>query len=339
LKSKKNKNYKFVIGFTILLFCAFAVGGAFLGTYYYFVSETNQSFEENMEELIAEINETNEMVSEFNQGNTIDEDLTRKELPELINKLVQARGKLQKLSVSEGHRLAHANLLKALEANIDFYKHLLSMLDSSRFEEISDDYNSMNKNETELRKYYSDFSIRDLTISIPDATNTFINNSKNYGRELIRLSQDSDIIQDQSREFLLKLDDVSRRFLSFKTDYSEELQDIRSGSGSYDELLTLIDNQSGDYMDLKRDFLSITIPSTDNNSAKAVHDAFNAMLIEHENFIVQLRYSITEEKLRSTNGPLSTDDIKTLYSEANKLFVSVNEKHNNFIRTLVEFRK
>ena len=79
------------------------------------------------------------------------------------------------------------------------------------------------------------------------------------------MSQDSDIIQDQAREFLLKLDDVSRRFLSFKTDYIEELQEIRSGSGSYDELLTLIDNQSGDYMDLKRDFLSITIPSTDNN--------------------------------------------------------------------------
>lgn len=337
MKPKKKKSNKLLITCLTLILSAVVIAGVFLGTYYYMMNESLGSVESGIKDYVKQINDVNKRLGSLNKGQTLDTELAKKELPGDIEKLLNIKDNAQKFTSTERYKESFDNLVEGLNNNINLYKQILAVLQNPNSKDLQNAYNDLNKYKDECLNHYALFNVKDMKIDLPQEALQFVNSASAYTLELAKSRRDSDIKNSQAVDFSSKLDGISQRFVPLKTDYSQQLQKVRSGNGSFNDILNLIDQHKDQYNTIKKDFLSLIVP---DDNARAVQTAFKGVLDSYESsYLPQIKFSVTNEQAKTTpSTPLKSDDIKGIYADANTNFSKMSDKYEAFLKAFNDYK-
>ena len=108
--------------------------------------------------------------------------------------------------------------------------------------------------------FYSLIDIHNIKIELPKTSLTFIDNVLNYSYIAVMIKKETDIKLQQNQEFISKIDDLSRNFLDAKTNYYSYVIKVRKKEMSYDDLLSLVDDNFTKLSTVQTNFKSLSIP-------------------------------------------------------------------------------
>lgn len=333
-KEKKKKSNKIVNILICIVVLSFLIVGVFYGTYSYMITKSADSYEKNMSEHITTLNNINKKVAVFVKDQTIDTEAAKKGLSACIDELVALKSDLQGEVPSEQYKISHANIIDGVQSNAQIYRQILSILQNPSSNDIDKAVNNLTKYREECVKNYAQFSLKDKRVELPKEASAFIENSTSYTLELIKIKKDLDIKNAQNLEFSEKLNTVIAKFVPLKIDFKVQLQKIRTGIGSYDDVLALIDQNKEQYAALKKEYSSITPPQT----ASKVFYAFNSVLDDYNLFLQEIRFAVTNEKLMPKNKPLDEISLKNLYTTSDERFSTLETNYDNFLKSFTDYK-
>jgi uncharacterized coiled-coil DUF342 family protein len=339
-ESTKNKKTKKVIStfFSLILFAILSVG-VFYGTYYFVIDKSASSYEVNVKQHIKDIVEENKKVSGYSKNNTLNSENSAaiiKGLTDITSKLNVLKTSASNEIPTEKYKVAHNNLLEGLNNNILLFKQILLMLQNPNSKDLDNSLSALDKYRAETTKNYQLFSVNNLKISLPKEAETFITNASNYISEISKINRDMEIQSSQILEFSQQLDTIVTKYEPLNSDFSLQLQKVRSKGSTYDELLKSIDEYKENYISLKKDFTAVSVPL----KAKKIHSSFSSVLDEYNLYLQELKFAVSTEKTKAaeTKTSLTEETLKSLYSSATSKYLTLDNKYKNFFKDYTTFK-
>lgn len=336
-KTKNKKGKKSIITFFSTILLAIISIGVFYVTYHFTVSKSANSYEASIKKHINDIEAENKKVSTYSKNNTIDSSSIDSIITTLNNntaKLNALKATLNNEVPTEKYRISHNNLIEGLNNNILVFKQITAMLENENSRDITESLAALESYKSKTLENYKLFSVKNLKISLPKETETFIKNTTNYLTELSIINKELEIQNAQNLEFSEQLDAVIAKFVPLKSDFSLRLQRMRTGSESYDSVISAIDELKDKYSSLKKDFASIAIPT----KAKKIYNSFNGILSDYNLYIEELKFAVSNEKTMTNGTALNDATIKSIYSTATDKYLTLDNNYNNFLKAYSDFK-
>lgn len=327
--SKKNL-FKIVLFISIIMTSI----GIFLASYYSSINKVYDSYETNLATNINSINEVNNNISQFNSNQTIDVDYAKEQLPNIIKDLSNIRNTLAIAEPSSKYKKDHENLKSGLDKNLLLYRQSLAILNNPSGSDVETSMANLKTYRNDCMDLYSLVDIENLKIELPKTSLTFIENVLNYSSSAVMIRKETNIKLQQNQEFISKIDDLSRNFLGAKTNYHSSVIKVRKKEISYDELLSLVDNNFIKLSAIQTNFKALSIPP----AAIPTYETFKILLSIHEDYLRDFRLALSSEKVQSLSAVVDSSVLDALYTYSNARFIEVESSYNSFIKAYTELK-
>ena len=328
--NSKKKMFRIILSLSIII----ASIGIFLATYYSSINKVYDSYETTLVTNINGITEVNKNIAQFNSSQTIDIDYAKKQLPNIINDLSKLRDNLSNLDSSSKYQKQYENLKLGLDKNLLVYRQSLAILNNPSGNDVEVSMENLKTYRNDCMNLYSLIDVKNTKIELPETSLSFIDNILNYSSSAVMIRKETDIKSQQNQEFIDKIDDLSRDFLSSKSNYYSYVLKIRKKEMSYDEVLTLVDNNFVKLSDLQSKFKTLSIP----HPAIATYEAFKALLSIQESYLRDFKLALTSEKIQALNAVVDSSTLDSLYTSSNTRFGEAQNYYNNFIKAYTDLK-
>ena len=182
--------------------------------------------------------------------------------------------------------------------------------------------------------FYSLIDINNIKIVLPQTSLTFIDNVLNYSYSALMIKKEADIKSQQNQEFINKIDSLSSSFLDTKTNFYSYVIKVRKKEMSYDDLLSLVNDNFTKLSKVQTNFKSLSIPP----SAIPTYEAFKALLDIYESYLRDFKLALTSEKIQALSAVVDPSTLDALYTSSNAKFSEVENSYNDFIKVYTELK-
>lgn len=331
-KKKNNTAFKVV---TIVLSIIILITAVFLSTYYFFSKKSYTSYEKNLNSTLKDITKINESMNSFIDGQTIDSNKTKLDLPEKINSLVKHQHKIEQLNPTDKYIKTQETLLQGLTNNILTYKQIIAILNNPEGTDLDISLNNLNNYKEKCITSYSSISNKKLTITLPIESTKFINNTSYFTNQLIKLKKDKDILQSQNNDFINSLNNILSKFISIKTNFYPYVINARNNIGTYDDAIDLANKNKTQLQSIKKDFANITVPA----KTGTVYNALKKLIEDYDLYIQNFIFDVTNEKAQPADNKLDKKTADTIYINSNTKLEETNKDYENFNKLFKEFKQ
>jgi len=321
----KGKIFKVMLILSIILISI----SIFLASYYIFVNKVYDSYKTTLVTNINGINEVNLNIAEFNTNQTIDVDYARKQLPNIIKNLSTFRDKLANSQPTSKYKKDNENLKLGLDKNLLIYRQTLAILNNPSGRDVEKSLADLKTFRNDCMDFYSLINIRNVEISLPKTSLTFIDNVLNYSYSAVMIRKETDIKSQQNQEFITKTDELLVNFLDSRTNLYSNVIKVRKKEMSYDDLLSLVEDDLTKLNKIQNDFKSLSVPP----SAIPTYEAYKPLLIKHESYLRDFKLALTSEKTQTSSSKVDPSTLDGLYTSSNLLFNQVQSSYNDFVKT------
>lgn len=331
-KQENNKKKIIIIVGSVIGFIALAVG-IFYAAYYAYIGNSYSTYENNLKSCISKINAQNSKTAELYKGTSLNLKTAKKGLSGIIDKLSDVKDNINSVTPPDKYRAIYKNLSDGLDNNISMYRAINDMLGSSNFDDTS--LSTAAKYRDDCMKYYSDINYKDININLTDDSITFVNNALKYLTNLYKTNKDKEIKQNQNTDYLNSMDSIINNFTSLKTDFSGLTANARSGSQTYDDVLSAVDKNSQAVQALSQSLDKVTLPS---DKASDVNDAVKKAVDDYSTYLQNFKYALTNEKAQAQNGPVDSATLTQFYADSDASFSTFNDDFNNMIKVYSDYK-
>jgi hypothetical protein len=326
VKGNKNRNK-----FRIMLFLSIITTSIviFATSYYSSIYKVYDSYEDSLLNNMNSINEANKTIAIFNSNQTIDIDYAIEKLPNIIENLSTLRSQLEILEPTSKYKKEHENLRYGLDNNLLMYKRALVILNNPSNNDVNDSIETLKTFRDDCMDFYTKISIADNTITLPQTSLSFIDNLLNYSHSAFMIKKESDIKDLQVKDFTNKIDSLSKDFVDTKTNYYSFALKVRKNEMLYNEVLSLVNDNSIKLNDFKNDFnKNLSVPSP----AIATYEAFRPLFQLYESYLTDFKLALTSERVQTLSSLVDSATLDTLYDSSNAKLLEVDNAYNNFIK-------
>ena len=328
--NSKRKIFKIILFLSIIMTSI----GIFLASYYSSINKVYDSYETTLVTTINGINEINKNIAQFNSNQTIDVDYAKEQLPNIIKDLSNLRDDLANSNPSSKYKKDYENLKSGLDKNLLIYRQTLAILNNPSGKDVETSMENLKTYRNDCMNFYSLIDIHNIKIELPETSLTFIDNVLNYSYSALKIKKETDIKSQQNQEFISKIDDLSSDFLDTKTNFYSYVIKVRKKEMSYDELLSLVDDNFIKLSKLQTNFKSLSIPP----SAIPTYEAFKALLDVYESYLRDFKLALTSEKIQALSAVVDSSTLDALYTSSNVKFNEVENCYNDFIKVYIELK-
>jgi hypothetical protein len=330
--SNSNK-YKFKI--ILFLSVIFISIGVFAITYYTSINKASDSYRDSLVTNMNSINEVNKSIAIFNNNQTIDVNYAKEQLPNIIENLSDLSAHLTTSDSMSKHKKDYANLKSGLDNNLLIYRTALLVLHDASASDVEESMESIKTYRDNCLYFYATIDIKETKITLPQTSLTFIDNLLNYSYSAFMTKKETDIKQQQVQDFLNIIDGFSKEFLDIKTNYYFYAIQVRKNEMSYNQLLSVVEDNSKKLKNLKTDFnKSFSIPI----SAIPTYETFRPLFQLYETYLSDFNIALTSEKVQSLNNILDPSALDALYISSNIKFNEVTNYYDDFIKVHLELK-
>ncbi len=330
MKHKKNKAVITIV--SILAFILLAAG-IFYGTYYMIIGKSSTSYEENIKEIVEKVNNINSSTSSMLKEQTIDPDKIRKDMPSKIDALSKQKEELSSMTATDKYTKDHDNLINGVDKNILMYRQIDAILRNPAGKDVDKAGEDLKKYRDEAIESYSLVNIKNIKVGFPDSSIKLVDYTSNYVNELVKLSRDKEISQNQNLEFINNLDAIISKFSTINSNLTIQMSKVRNEKGNMDNVTALAEKNKDQLSSIQQEFLSLTVPSKAVNCYKL----FKTTLENFDTYLESFIYSANNEKLSGSD--LSAEKVSELYAEPNSKFNDIAKGYSGFLKAYSEFRE
>ena len=308
--------------------------GIFLTSYYSSINKAYSSYKTTLVANINGINDANKNVSQFNSDLTIDVDYAKQQLPIIIKDLANLRNTLASSQPTTKYIKDHENLLSALDKNLLIYRQTLAILNNPSGSDVGRSVEDLKTFRNDCISFYSLVDINNVEISLPKTSLAFIDNVLNYSYSAVMVRKETDFKFEQNKEFISKLDVLSAEFITTKTNFYSYVLKVRKKDMSYDNLLSLVDDDFAKLGEVQTSFKNLSVP----DSAIPSYESFKTLLDDNENYLRDFKLALTSEKVQTLKAAVDPSILDSLYASSNTLFIEVEGSNNNFNKDYTQLK-
>ncbi|MBU3128515.1 hypothetical protein LGL55_04645 [Clostridium tagluense] len=329
--NKKRKTFKIILFLSIIMTST----GIFFASYYSSLNKVYASYETTITKNIKGINEVNKNIEQlFNTNGTIDVEYAKKQLPSSINDLTKLKDNLTNSKPTSKYKKDHENLKLGLDNNLSIYRQALAILNDPSGSSANEFGTTLKTYRNDCMNFYSLIDIYNVKIALPKTSLTFIDDVLNDSYMAIRMQVEEDIKSNQTKEFISKIDTISKSFLDIKINYYSYVLKVRKNNMSYDDLLLLIGDNLVKLSNVQTTFKSLSIPT----STAATYESFKPLLGMYENYLKDFKLALTNEKIQALSAAVDSSTSESLYTSSNLKFAELENYYSVFIKTFIELK-
>lgn len=317
-----------LLGATLIILSFFTAYGLIMDNSY-------NDYEKSIKNSVSEITKLNESTSSLISGQTINEKKAEKLLPALVDNLQSIDKKLQKLTPTSKYKANHYDLVNGLENNINLYKQMLLIIKNQQAKDIGDSLKNIQQFANSCSDNYSKINIDDIKIAFPDITNKFTNNFINFTNKVVEQSNQNEITSSQSNDFINKITDLENKYQSIKVDFKPYVTKIRSGNGTYDDLIANINKSQNDISSLKLEFSNLTVPQNGTNIFKT----FKKLLDDYDLYVQNFKFNVETEQSYVTGGNKDNNTLNNLYKTTDSKLLDLSNEYSDLTKAIEQYKK
>ncbi|WP_373897507.1 hypothetical protein ACER0A_012455 [Haloimpatiens sp. FM7315] len=324
-----------LLKFSILLGILTIIMLVFFSTYYFSINNSFKNYENNINSVVSSINKINDNIGSLYSTSEDTTKILLDSLPSKVNLLNNIKHKLNTINPSAKYKKSYEYLYKGLDNNILTYNHLINLLKEPLNKDYEKNINKLNDSFDSCQKYYTLFSTKNSAILLPNNLKNIIIHSTNYVYDYMRKERDKEISKNQIIEFYNKIDEVYSQFNSLKTDYLVQLKNPREDHKLYDSLDSKLDKDLEKAKNLKKMLYEISIPEDKMN----IYNSLKNLLYSYDNYIQSFKYTVSIEKIKTSNKAVKVEELDALYIDANNKLSEVDMYYDSFVKLYNEFKK
>lgn len=317
--------------FRIILFLAIVIAsiGIFATSYYASINKVYDSYEGFLLNNMNGITKVNKTIAMFNSNQTIDVDYAKQKLPNIIETLSTLRSLLEASEPTSKYEKQHETLKSGLDNNLLMYRRALVILDNPSSSDVEASIENLKTYRDDCIDFYTTINIADTKITLPQTSLSFIDNLLNYSYSAFMIKKEADIKYLQVQEFINKTDSFTKDFLDIKINYYSYAIEVRKNEMLYNELLSLINDNSTKLNSLKTDFnKNFSVPSP----AIPAYETLRPLFQLYESYLSEFKLALTSEKVQTLSAVVDSTTLDAIYDSSNSKFNEVENSYNNFIK-------
>lgn len=322
--------------FKILLFPSIIilVIGIFLASYYTSIYKVYDSYKVTLVANINSINDINKNTAQFNSNQTIDVDYAKEQLPTIIKDLSVLKNNLANSDPTSKYKKDHENLSSGLDKNLLIYRQTLAILNNPSGRDVGTSVENLKTYRNDCMNFYSLVDINNIQIVLPETSLVFIDNVLNYSYSAVMIKKETDIKSEQNQAFISKIDALSVSFLDSRTNFYSYVTKVRGKEMTYDDLLSLVDDDFTKLSEVQTNFKSLSVPPT----SIPTYESFKILLDNHENYLRDFKLALTSEKIQALSAAVDPSSLDALYTSSNALFSKVQSSNNDFNKLYTQLK-
>ena len=276
---------------------------------YYNLNE-NSSFR-NLKSISLNINKINDDLSSLVKDYTIDTNKTKKYLNESIQSLNTMSNSLSTLDIDSKNISIKNKLTSSINSTINLYDKCLSILSDPENIIDSSIVTSVSDLKNECSSTYSSLKENNIDISFNKDTDLFFENFIYYINTILKINGDLNFKNTQSREFIYKLQSLSRTLDVLNEDLFIAIDKIREDNRDLNVIIDDIYSKEKTYDDIKISIYSLSIPEGNSDIYDSLLEYSNAYKI----YLNSIKESVILEKSLSSKD-LTSKYIDKLYKDS-----------------------
>ncbi|MBK5240833.1 hypothetical protein [Clostridium sp.] len=323
--------------FRIILFLSIVIVsiGIFATSYYTSINKVYNSYEDSLLNNMNDITKVNKTIATFNSNQTIDVDYAKEKLPNIIESLSTLRAQLWASEPASKYENQYENLMFGLDNNLLMYRRALVILSNPSSSDVDVSIENLKTYRDDCIDFYTTINIADTKITLPQTSLSFIDNLLNYSYSAFMIKKEADIKYLQVQDFINKIDILTKDFSDIKTNYYSYAIKVRKNEMQYNELLSLIQDNSTKLNSLNTKFnKNFSVPSP----AIPTYETFRPLFQIYESYLSDFKLALTNEKIQTLSMGVDSTTLDPLYDSSNAKFVEVENSYNNFIKVCTDLR-
>ena len=326
--NKKWTKTVLILSIVLILVCIF------LATYYSSVNKVYHSYKTTLITNVNSINEINQNISQFNDNQTIDVNSARKQLPNIIKNLSKLKDNISNSEPTSRYKKDNESLISGLSKNLLIYRQTLAIINNPSGKDVKKSSEDLKTFRNDCMNFYSLVDIKDIEIALPKTSLVFIDNVLNYSDSAVMIRKETDIKSQQNQEFITNTNELSTNFLNARTNLYLNVLKVRNNELSYDDILSLVDDEVTKLGIVQNDFNNLSVPP----SAIPTYQAFKPLLDTQDSYLRDFKLALTSEKVQALNEVVGSSKLDALYTSSNVLYVDVQTSYNNFIKVYTDLK-
>ena len=276
----------------------------------YYNLNKNSSFR-NLKSISLNINKINDDLSSLVKDYTIDTNKTKKYLNESIQSLNTMSNSLSTLDIDSKNIPIKTKLTLSIDSTINLYDKCLSILSDPENIIDSSIVTSVSDLKNECSSTYSSLKENNIDISFNKDTDLFFENFIYYINTILKINGDLNFKNTQSREFIYKLQSLSRTLDVLNEDLFIAIDKIREDNRDLNVIIDDIYSKEKTYDDIKISIYSLSIPEGNSDIYDSLLEYSNAYKI----YLNSIKESVILEKSLSSKD-LTSKYIDKLYKDS-----------------------
>lgn len=328
--SNKKKIFKILLFPSIIIL----VIGIFLVSYYTSINKVYDSYKVTLVSNINSINKINKNTSQFNSNQTIDIDYAKQQLPNIIKNLSALRDNLTNSEPTSKYKKDSENLSLGLDKNLLIYRQTLAILNNPSGNDVGTSVENLKTFRDDCMNFYSLVDVNNIEMVLPETSLVFIDNVLNYSYSAVMIKKESDIKSEQNQAFINKIDGLSVSFLDSRTNFYSYIAKVRSKEMSYDDLLSLVNDDFTKLSQLQTEFKSLSVPPT----SIPTYESFKILIDNYESYLRDFKLALTSEKIQALSAVVDPSSLDALYTSSTALFTKVQSSNIDFNKVYTKLK-
>lgn len=330
-KSSIFKNRNLWIAFSTLMLVLIIL----FGTYYLFAQKANNGYVSLLIQQKNKIDAANKSAAKAlkNIGSLDTEDQDK--LKSIISKvsdseslITNAYNALLKISPSAKYKTQYNNYVKAVILNKKIFTQTNLILKNTKSKDLKKATDALYEYVAEAANSYEAARLGKSYIMLPTDIIALPDNVAAYANKAYEQYVSNTILLEQYNTYYASMDEVNSKFQNVMTDLNLNLEKIKNGNASLEQIYILIEDKFSQLNDISDKYNSINVPS---NIAKD-HQSFNDILNSYTNYCQDFKTSLTQFEEAGDNA-LKLDEVNTNFTNLEKVYKTIYDSYSNFTET------
>ncbi|ADL53349.1 hypothetical protein [Clostridium cellulovorans] len=295
-------------------------------SYLYFSRPQYTEYENSVKAYEKQIVSINDSLTNISTIAPIDYDVAKEDIPKTIKELKNLKSSIPSTGYIAKYADAHEALLNGLSSNISFLEQMNLILNNQESNELDIAKDNLINYKASMLENYESANFRSTSFSLSDRALSSFDSMIAATDEIIAKNIAASKIKSDCINFFISFDRQIINFSNLKANYMINLNSVRSGKSSYDELILSMENNKKDIDNILLELDSLSPQERLSPTLKT----FRSIVYQYKTYTYDFIYSLKEEKTSTKRKDLKT--MNKLYEDPNSLYKNVTNSYKDFLK-------